>query len=262
MAQKQRSTIIMRLVIRRVLTGFGFRGLCRWKAAIVIQRIYRGFVTRIVLIFARKCQSSIQIFQLIRRVFAHRGVRALRSWKVHTTRKSAVIHMCLTLRKALSRRGFLALYHWKAVVLIQRMHRGSVIRKRILDIRNRDFAYIDNEMERILCADPTNLLPRFDETEFESDWSPSMPISSNDKTNTLTGLSSRPEKIPESLDQNSPLKLSENDTSSGCNNIHEEKITSDWQESQRENKAVLQWKQHMKAKGRQLRSFAHGLRKR
>jgi hypothetical protein len=271
--QKQRSSIIMSQIIRRVLTGFGLRALCRWKSAVVIQRIYRGFVTRLLLASARRRQSSIQICQLICRVFAHRGVRALHRWKVQSIRKNACMHMCLTLCKALSRRGFLALYHWNTAVTIQSLYRGSVIRKRLLAIRNRDFAYVDSEMESMLYADP-NLLPRFDETECESDWSPSMPIPSSD-TNVSTDLSRRPVEISkisngassDLSDQNESLKLPENDTS-GCNNMHDEKVVSEWQASQRENKAMLQWKQHMEQnlgvlrKGTKSRSFAHGLRKR
>lgn len=93
--------------------------------------------------------------------------------------------MCLTLCRALSRRGFLTLYRWNAAVRIQQIHRGFIIRKRLLAIRNRDFAYVDSELDSLLCADIADLLPFDDKIEGESDWKPSMPISLYVNTNRV-----------------------------------------------------------------------------
>jgi hypothetical protein len=82
--------------------------LYHWKAAVVIQRIYRRFVIRMRLLSVRKHLSSINMCELINRVLTHCDFRALHRWKVLSIRKhQAIIHMCLTLCRALSRRVFL-----------------------------------------------------------------------------------------------------------------------------------------------------------
>jgi hypothetical protein len=67
-AQKQRSSISMCKLISRVFTRRGFLALYHWKAAVVIQRIYRRFVIRMRLLSVRKHLSSINMCELINRV--------------------------------------------------------------------------------------------------------------------------------------------------------------------------------------------------
>jgi hypothetical protein len=71
--------------------------LYHWKAAVVIQRIYRRFVIRMRLLSVRKHLSSINMCELINRVLTHCDFRALHRWKVLSIQKhQAIIHMCLT----------------------------------------------------------------------------------------------------------------------------------------------------------------------
>ncbi len=235
-AQKQRSIICMCKLISRVLTRHGFCSLYRWEAAVDIQRIYRGYVIRMRLLSVRKHLSSINMCELINRVLTHRGFCALYRWKVLSIRKhQAIIHMCLTFCRALWRRGFLTLYRWKAAVKIQRIHRGFIIRKRVLAIRNRDFAYIDIELDSLLCADITNLLPLFDdEIEGESDWSPSMPMSSNINTNRVNSGPDHIRKSSTEVNQNTQKDPIGERSARGYENndrganMHEKKIMSEW----------------------------------
>jgi hypothetical protein len=110
------------------------------------------------------------------------------------------------------------LYRWKAAIKIQQIYRGFVIRKRLLAIRERDFAYVDSELDSLLCADLSDLLPSFDETEGEPYWSPSMQISSNNY-----------------LLHQKTLKLSfserftrENENNDSGANMHEKQVMSEW----------------------------------
>ena len=240
-AQKQRSSISMCKLISRVFTRRGFLALYHLKAAVVIQRIYRRFVIRMRLLSVRKHLSSINMCELINRVLTHCDFRALHRWKVLSIRKhQAIIHMCLTLCRALSRRGFLTLYRWNAAVRIQHIHRGFIIRKRLLAIRNRDFAYVDSELDSLLCADIADLLPFDDKIEGESDWKPSMPISLYVNTNRVN---IGPEHICEGSNdahsnQDMPLdtrkvlfserSARENENNDSGSNMHEKKVMSEW----------------------------------
>ena len=240
-AQKQRSSSSMCKLIGRVFTRRGFRALHHWKATVVIQRIYRGFVIRMRLLSVRKHLSSINMCELINRVLTRCDFRALYRWKVLSIRKhQAIIQMCLTLCRALSRRGFLTLYRWKAAVKIQRIHRGFIIRKRLLAIRNRDFAYVDSELDCLLCANIADLLPFDDKIEGESDWKPSMPISLNVNTNHVNF---GPEHIcggsnDARSNQDMPLdtrkvpfserSAKENENNDSGSNMHEKKVMSEW----------------------------------
>jgi hypothetical protein len=132
------------------------------------------------------------------------------------------------------------LYRWNAAVRIQQIHRGFIIRKRLLAIRNRDFAYVDSELDSLLCADIADLLPFDDKIEGESDWKPSMPISLYVNTNRVN---IGPEHICEgsndarsnqdmSLDTRkvpfSERSVRENENNDSGSNMHEKKVMSEW----------------------------------
>ncbi len=239
--RKQLSSIHICRIVCRVLTHRGFRSFHRWKAAVIVQRVCRGFFIRMRLLSVRKYQSSTYLCQIVCRVLIHSGFHALYRWKALSVRKhQAIIHVCLTLCRTLSRHGFLTLYRWKAAVKIQRIHRGFIIRKRLLAIRNRDFAYVDSELDSLLCADVTDLLLFDDEIEGDSDWSPLMPMSSNIN---IHRVNSGPKHIRRSSKDASSNQGNQHDTRkapfseqsamehennySGAN-MHEKKHLSEW----------------------------------